>query len=97
SSRRTVRQIAPLILAGVEDVDLFVLRDVAYIFQEVIKEWQLEMLAIINASLHSKVSRAQPIAISPSPTSVTPRPHHEHVKDSRVLLFDTLLSSQRAN
>ena len=85
-----------MIRAGVKDVDLFDLRDVAYVFQEVIEERQLEMFAIIDAGLHSKVRRAQPIAISPGPTAVTPRAHHQHVKDSRILLFDTLISSQRA-
>src|SRR5438309_1383467 len=54
------------------------------------------MLAIINSGFHPKVSHAQPIAVRSRPAAVEPRPHYEHVKYSRVLLFDTLISSQCA-
>src|SRR5205807_10586700 len=46
--------------------------------------------------LHSKVRGAEPVAVRSCPATVKPRPHHEHIKCSRVLLFDTLISSQCA-
>ena len=63
SRRRPVRNIAPLVRSGIEHIHFFDLRDVAFVFQKVIEERQLEMFAIVDTGLHSKVSGAQPVAV----------------------------------
>src|ERR1044072_1846544 len=54
------------------------------------------MLTIVNAGLASKVGRPEPIAIRTHPASMKPRTHHQHVKDSGILLFDMLIGRERA-
>ena len=93
---RPVWQSDPLVRARVEAVHFSDFRNVAFVFQEVIEEWQLKMLAIINAGLAAEISRPQPIAVRPRPATMKPWPHHQHVEDSRILLLDVLVSRERA-
>src|SRR3989442_11391934 len=95
SCRGPIGNIAPLVRAGVENIDFLNLRDIAFVLQEIIEERQLEVRAVGDPSLRSEVRGAKPVAIRARPAAVTPGPDNQHVVDSRILFLNRLISSER--
>src|SRR5262249_23537630 len=87
--------LSPLVDAGVKHVRLWELH-LSFVLEEVIEERQLDVLAIEDAGLVTKLSVAQRISISSRPAAVTPRAHHQDVEGLRVVLFYRAIDSQRA-
>src|SRR5436853_1858992 len=83
----------PLINSGREDVG-FRKIGLSFVFEEIIKKWKLDVLAIKNTRLGAELRASKRFAVASRPASVTPRTHHKNVEDVRVVFLNGLVNVQ---
>src|SRR5207245_6757858 len=68
----------------------------ALVLEEMVEEWELDILAEEFAGQTAEASIAQAVARFPSPAAVPPRAHHQDIEDPLIFPFDGPVNLQRA-